>query len=141
MLEALREYTKTQDFTTFQETVQTQLQVMAGQINLTFTTTTDKITDLAGETNRQFEQISKYIRFIDGSIVLGRTDSAIKLKISNDVLYFFAGGDTTADISTAFAYFASNRLTVRDVSALNSLAIGLFSWIPESNGSLSLVKM
>lgn len=141
MLEALREYTKTQDFTTFQEIVQTQLQVMAGQINLTFTNTTDKITDLAGETNRQFEQISKYIRFIDGSIVLGRTDSAIKLKISNDVLYFFAGGDTTADISTAFAYFASNRLTVRDVSALNSLAIGPFSWIPESNGSLSMVKM
>lgn len=141
MLEALQEYSKTQDLEAFRQTVQTQLSVMAGEINMVFNTTTSQISNLSGSTSQQFEQISKYIRFVDGSIILGRSDSMIKLKMSNDIIYFFSGGDTTADVGTAFAYFASNKLTVKDVLALNSLAIGQFSWVPESNGSLSLVRI
>jgi hypothetical protein len=113
---------------------------MAGQIDMVFTTTTSDISTLDGDTKQQFDNITKYIRFIDGAIVLGQSDSLIKLRIENDILYFFAGADDAADVGTAFAYFAAGKLYVNDAEIVTSLKIGNFAFLPRANGNLSFRK-
>ena len=140
IMSALEEYTRTEDFTQLQSAVETQFSIMAGQIDIVFTTATSQISTLNGETKQQFDNIEKYIRFLDGSIVLGQSDSQIKLRIENDILYFFAGADDAADIDTAFAYFSAGKMYVTDADIVKSLKIGNFSFTPRANGNLSYRK-
>jgi hypothetical protein len=82
----------------------------------------------------QFQTISKYIRFVNGDIVLGEEGSAITLRIQNDRLSFLDGG---AEV----AYFSNKKLVILDANFLNSLQIGSFAFIPRKNGNLSLIKV
>lgn len=141
ILEALQTYTKTQDFNELSETIETQLTVMAGQIDFNFNTVTSQINTLSGDTTQSFDNITKYIRFIDGDIVLGQSDSQIKLRLENDILYFFSGADSAADVNTAFAYFSANKLYVTDGEFINSLGLGNFAFLPRANGNLSFKKV
>ncbi len=135
ILQALQNYVRTSDYETTVQTITTQFSVMNGIIEANFNTTTENFNGVQG----QFANIEKYIRFINGDIVLGNSDSAVKLRISNDILYFFTGADDNTDLANALAYFSNGELVVRDVNALHSLTIGNFYWQPENNGSLSLV--
>lgn len=135
ILQALQNYVRTSDYETTVQTITTQFSVMNGIIEANFNTTTENFNGVQG----QFANIEKYIRFINGDIVLGNSESAVKLRISNDILYFFTGADDNTDLANALAYFSNGELVVRDVNALHSLTIGNFYWQPEDNGSLSLV--
>lgn len=135
ILQALQNYVRTSDYETTVQTITTQFSLMNGKIEANFKTTTENFDGVQG----QFANIEKYIRFINGDIVLGDSESAIKLRISNDILYFFTGADDNTDLANALAYFSNGELVVRNVNALHSLTIGNFYWQPEDNGSLSLV--
>jgi hypothetical protein len=86
------------------------------------------------EARRHFTEIEKYIRFVNGNIVLGEQGNEITLRIENDRLSFLDDG---AEV----AYFSNKKLTVLDGSFLNSLRIGSFQFLPRENGNLSLVKV
>lgn len=86
-------------------------------------------------------EIYKYIKFVDGSIILAAEgENTYKLKLMNNVLFFYQGNDAVTDYETqAIAYFSTDGLVVKNLTATNTLAIGNFYWKPEDNGSLSLV--
>ncbi len=84
--------------------------------------------------NAQFEDISKYIRFVDGDIILGENGNELMLRIENDRISFLQAG-------VEVAFYSNKQLTVTDGSFLNSLRIGKFAFIPRANGNLSLVKV
>ena len=140
ILAALEEYVRTQDFTAFQSSIQTSFTVMAGTIEANFTETASRISTLNGETSQQFESVRSFIRLISSGIVIGKSTSAIKLKLENDVLYFFSGNEDSVTTDSAIAYFSSGKLYVNDVQVLSSLRIGSFSWVPES-GNLNFKKI
>ncbi len=140
ILAALEDYVKTQDFEAFQSSIQTSFSVMAGTIEANFTETTSRISTLGGETSQEFESVRSFIRLISSGIVIGRSTSAIKLKLENDVLYFFTGSEDSVTTDNAIAYFSSGKLFVNDVQVINSLRIGNFAWVPE-NGNLNFKKI
>lgn len=80
--------------------------------------------DAADESNGKFETIERYIRFIDGTIVIGILGNLIKLKLMNDAVFFFSGQDDTTDLGNAFAYFTSEELHVKKLSVSESASIG-----------------
>ena len=82
----------------------------------------------------QFETIHKYIRFVDGNILLGEDGNELTLRIENDRISFLDGG---AEV----AYFSNKQLYVLDGHFLNSLRVGKFAFLPRENGNLSLVKV
>lgn len=137
---ALEDYVRTQDFVALQNTVQTSFSIMAGTIEANFTETASRISTLNGETSQQFESVRSFIRLISSGIVIGKSTSAIKLKLENDVLYFFSGSEDSVTTDSAIAYFSSGKLYVNDVQVLSSLRIGSFSWVPES-GNLNFKKI
>lgn len=67
--------------------------------------------------------LSKYIRFENGEIVLGVSDSDMKLRISNDEIVFFAGEDFD-QYATVYARFTPSELMDAVVKALSSIYVG-----------------
>jgi hypothetical protein len=140
ILSALEEYVRTQDFSAFQSSIQTLFTVMAGTIEANFTETASRISTINGETSQQFESVRSFIRLISSGIVIGKSTSAIKLKLENDILYFFSGSEDSVTTDSAIAYFSAGKLFVNDVQVLSSLRIGSFAWVPES-GNLNFKKI
>ena len=140
ILTALEDYVKTQDFEAFRSSIQTSFTVMAGTIEANFTETASRISTLNGETSQQFETVRSFIRLISSGIGIGKSTSAIKLKLENDILYFFTGSEDSVTTDSAIAYFSSGKLYVNDVQVLSSLRIGSFTLVPES-GNLNFKKI
>ena len=86
------------------------------------------------DAREQFTQIKKYIRFVDGTIVLGDSSNKITLRIENGKIVFL---DQGAEV----AYFTNQQLTVTHAHFVNSMRIGEFAFIPRDNDNLSFVKV
>ena len=124
-------YTSSTSFEEFKEQISTQFTQTASAFSLQFDKLISQISTLNGETTLQFSEISKYIRFEDGNIILGRSDSALTLRIQSDRISFILD-------NVEIAYFSSGRLYVDNLEAITTLTVGNFAWIPRSNGNLSL---
>lgn len=73
--------------------------------------------------NGNFESLSKYIRFNNGDIVLGTSNSDMKLRISNNEIVFFVGEDFDPS-ARVYARFTPDELMDAVVKALSSVYVG-----------------
>lgn len=85
-------------------------------------------------TDIRFNEIQKYIRYIDGKIILGEVGNELELRIANDRLSFYQN-------NSEVAYFSNNKLFVTEGEFLDSLQLGKFAFIPRNNGNLSFKKV
>lgn len=92
------------------------------------------INDVAENADAQFQNISKYIRFEDGNIILGEVGNQLTLHIENDIIHFVDNNNTVA-------YFSNNKLYVTDGEFINTLRLGNFAFSPRENGNLSFSKI
>lgn len=134
ILSALEEYTKTSDFESYQETVSSQLKILADQIELRFTAATDQITTVSGDVQDVRTEINKYFRFSADGLVIGEEGNEITLKVDNDRISFLDGG-------LEVAYISNKQLYITDAHFLNSLRIGKFAFVPRKSGNLSLIRL
>ena len=110
--------------------------ITAGTINTGLVT----IQTPAGESafdatkNEVLDSISKYIRFENGNIVLGTSESKLTLKIQNDKIAFYENG-------VEIAYWENRKFFAVDGEFINALQLGKFAFIPRSNGNLSFKKV
>lgn len=133
LMDALKEYVTTGDFETFKTTISTQFEQTADSFNFNFNNITQQLNNLNGDTQEQFTEISKYIRFENGNIILGEANNKLILKIQNNKISFIQG--ETDEV----AYFSDNKLTVTHGNFEETLEIGNFAWKPRANKNLSLV--
>ena len=84
-------------------------------------------------TNKKISEINKYIRFIDGKIVLGETGNELMLTIQNDRVSFTQAG-------VEVAYFSNNNLYVKRAEILTTMKIGNYEFTPRTDGGLALRK-
>lgn len=95
------------------------------------------VVDANGElVDDRFTELYNYIRFVNGSIVLGGSDSAITLTIENDMIVFKKNG-------VQFGWWDGVDFhTGNIVVEVNERAqFGNFAFVPRSNGSLSFLKV
>ena len=78
-----------------------------------------------------YSNIQKYIRFVDGHIVIGVEGNPFSLDIGNDRISFMQNNSEIAYISNHEFYITSGIIT-------QNLRIGNFEFRPRSNGNLSL---
>lgn len=86
--------------------------------------------DLMNNTNASFEDIRKYIRFVDGNIELGQVDNEFKLTISKERISFTQGAQE-------IAYVSNSKMYNKFVEVTGSLQIGAFALTPRPNGNLA----
>lgn len=131
MMEVSETYAKNGDV---ESKIGTTFEQLKDSFSFEFTTLKEIVDSNDADARKQFETISKYIRFEDGNIILGETGNELVLRIKNDRISFL---DSGAEV----AYFSNKKLYVLDGQFLNSLQIGLFKFIPRENGNLSLVRL
>lgn len=119
-----------------QEQVTSEISTTYKQLNdsfeFMFKDLSTKIDENSGR--QEYEEIKKYIRFIDGNILLGQVGNELTLKITKDRISFFESGNEVA-------YFSNNKLYVTDGEYTNSLRLGKFAFLPRKNGNLSFKKI
>lgn len=114
--------------------VSTEIQQTKNSVDLYFNKFSADIESIISNTDAEFEEIKKYIRFVDGKILLGQVGNELELQIANDRIRFLQDG---AEV----AYFTNRKLYVTDAEFLHSLRIGTFAFMPRANGNLSFKKV
>ena len=114
--------------------VSTEIEQTKNSVEIEFTTFRADIDAVAAGADAEFEEIRKYIRFVDGKILLGEIGNELELQIANDRISFQQDG---AEV----AYFSNRKLYVTDTQILHSLQLGNFAFMPRDNGNLSFKKI
>lgn len=99
-------------------------------ITMSFNTLTEIMNSANAETQKQFQEQSKYIRF-DGGISLGEVGNEVTLRIENETIYFSVSDVKIMEITP-------NGIKIEKVIT-DEIDMGDFSLIIEEDGSLSLV--
>lgn len=134
MSEVSEKYYTSDEANLLQSSLSTQIEQTKEDITFTFDSYKSEVDKTNDATNTKFEEISKYIRFVDGKIVLGEVGNELELKIANDRIQFLQGGFEVA-------YFSNSKLYVTDGEYTNSLQLGNFAFVPRKDGSLSFKKV
>ena len=132
VLSAMENYVLQSDYDTYRNETDTELSIQAGEITAGFESVDTTIVRLNESMVQQFNYIESFIKLLaeiseggvitqEGGIVIGESSSDIKLKLQNDVLYFFTGDEKI--VRNPIAWFASNQLFV-DNSTINNLTLG-----------------
>lgn len=161
-LEQLRSYIQSVDgnYTLIQQTVDAITQTVAnqnvtiknildptGEIWTAITKNTSNLSSIEDSLNNEITERRSYIRFIpsEPAIVMGvDEDNEIKLKLVNNIIYFFNGADDSTDLSLAYAYFNSQEAFADRFVAGESVQIGKndnaahWLWKKLNNGDLVL---
>lgn len=114
--------------------VSTEIEQTKNSVEIQFAQFSADVEAVAAGADAEFEEIRKYIRFVDGQILLGEVGNELELQISNDRISFLQDG---AEV----AYFSNRKLYVTDTQILHSLQLGNFSFMPRANGNLSFKKV
>jgi hypothetical protein len=136
ILSALESYVETSNFEQFKETVSAQLDILASEIIMNFTSTTESIDNVNGDLQMKFTELHKHISFSENGIRLGSNESAITLEIDNDMILFKKNG-------VQFGWWDGVDFhTGNIVVEVNERAqFGNFAFIPRSDGSLMFLKV
>ena len=124
-------YVSSNSFEEYREEISTVLTQTAEDFSIQFNEITQNVTNLGNTVKTQYSEIQKYIRFIDGKIVIGVVGNPLILEIRHDKIVFIAN-------NVEIAYFSSGRLYVNEVEALISLTLGNFAFMPTQSGGMSL---
>lgn len=133
---ALESYTKTTDLDSFRQTMESQFSIMADEIALRFTETTEHIVNVDGDLQRTVETLAKHFGFGTTGLVIKAGENDMSLTLDNGLIIFKKNGQQ-------FGWwdgvdFHTGNIVI-DVSERAQL--GNFAFVPRSNGSLSFLKV
>lgn len=138
ILNAMQDYVKTGDYESFQQTVSSQLQVMASEITMNFTTTTNSVENINGDMQNRFEQLSKYIKFSgETALTLGTGEGAITLELDPETGISFKKNGVQFGWWDGTDFHTGNIV----VNVNERAQFGDFAFIPRSDRSLMFLKV
>ena len=104
----------------------------AEQVELRFAQAQQAAQDAADALEADRVERETYIRFTADGMELGKTDSTLIARLTNDRLSFLDGGREVA-------YVSNNKLYITQAEILDNLHLGSFAFEPRASGNLSLV--
>ena len=119
------------DYAVFTQAVKNILQMDPNGTTMLFQRITEEINSVNATQAANYAEILKYIRFVDGTIILGEEGNETTLKLENEILGFYQYGKRVA-------YFQYNRLYVDQLEAISSLRLGNYQFQPNTTGGMSL---
>lgn len=136
ILAALESYVETSNFEAYKETVSTQLQILADEIVMQFTSVVEQVNNVDGDLQAEITQRLKHITFSDDGIIIGAGENAMQLKLDNDMIRFMKNG-------MQFGWWDGVDFhTGNIVVDVNERAqFGNFAFVPRSDGSLMFLKV
>ena len=130
-------YVTSDEFATYRGAVSTAFEQTAESFDFKFTETKDAVDAVDKDLQDKYNERTSYIRFEDGNIILGKSDSEILLIQKNDRISFVRNVKDLPEV----AWFADDILHVTDGEFTMQLGIGKFGFRPGANGNLSFKKV
>lgn len=136
ILAALESYVETSNFEEYKETVSAQLQILADEIVMNFTSATEQINNVDGDLQAEITKRLKYITFSENGITIGAGENAMQLELDNNMIKFKKNG-------LQFGWWDGVDFhTGNIVVEVNERAqFGNFAFVPRSDGSLMFLKV
>ena len=136
IMNALESYVETSNFDEFRQTVESEFAVMADRISMTFTETTEQITNVNGDLQAVIEDLQKHFEFSVDGLTVKAGENTMSLLIDNDMISFTKNGQQ-------FGWWDGVDFhTGNIVVSVNERAqFGDFAFIPRSNRSLDFLKV
>jgi hypothetical protein len=133
----LEEYVTSDEFGRYKSSVSTQFTQTSDEFKMQFDSAKTEIDHVNEDLQQKYEERTRYIRFVDGDIILGSTDSEIMLIIKNDRISFVRNVSGLPEV----AWFADDVLNVTEGQFTTQLNIGKFGFRPGASGNLSFKKV
>jgi hypothetical protein len=130
-------YVTNDELGSYKTEVSTQFQQTASDFEMKFTSATDAIDAVNKDLQDKYDERTSYIKFTDGNIVLGRSESDIMLILKNNRVSFVRNVSGNPEI----AYISDDVLYITEGEFLTQLRIGKFGFTPGANGNLSFKKV
>jgi hypothetical protein len=137
IMSAMENLVETGDFETYKQAINAEFELLAGEINMVFESTTETINDVNGDLQSKFNQLYKHIQFTgEDGIVISMGTGKMALQLDNDIISFTKDG-------RQFGWWDGIDFhTGNIVVEVNKKAqFGNFALVPRSDGSLSFVKV
>lgn len=112
--------------------VSSQMAQTAEQVEIRFTQAQEATQQVADDLEADRNERETYIRFTADGMELGKSDSALIARLTNDRLSFLENGREVA-------YVSNNKLYITQAEILDNIHLGSFAFVPRENGNLSLV--
>ena len=130
-------YVTETEFGAYKNEVSTQFVQTATGFEMQFNSVTDLIDGVKTDVQNESTERKSYIRYVDGQIHLGKSDSKIMLILKNDRISFVRNETGYPEM----AYISNNILYITEGEFLQQLRIGKFGFVPGANGNLSFKKV
>ena len=130
-------YVTETEFGEYKKDVSTTFEQKEDSFDFKFKQTTDAIDSVDKDLQAKYNERTSYIRFEDGNIILGKSDSEIMLIQKNDRISFVRNVANRPEV----AWFADDILHVTEGEFTVQLDIGKFGFKPGANGNLSFKKV
>ena len=130
-------YVTNDGLTEYKTEVSTQFTQTASDFEMKFGSVTEDIDKVNQDLQDKYEERTSYIKFTDGNIILGRSESDIMLILKNDRVSFVRNVTGNPEI----AYISDDVLYITEGEFLTQLRIGKFGFTPGANGNLSFKKV
>jgi tRNA U55 pseudouridine synthase TruB len=136
VLAALEDYTLTTDTEKLEQTISSELSIMADRITASFESATQQITEVDGEVRAVSEELQKHFEFSADGLTIKAGENAMNLVLDNDMIRFVKNGQE-------FGWWDGVDFhTGNIVVEVNERAqFGDFAFIPRTNGSLDFLKV
>ena len=122
------------DLQSYKNEVSSQFTQTSDAFTMQFTSVNELINQVASTEDTHHSELTRYIRFVNGVIILGEAGNDYTVELSNTKLSFkFQGNEV--------AYVSNKTLYINDAEVKEQETIGNFAFIPRSNGSLSFRKV
>lgn len=137
ILSALESYVLTNDYDSFKETVSTQLQILSEEIVMKFTTVTEQVSTVEGDTQSQFNKLYKHITFSgDNGIEIHDGVNTLSLTMDTDGISFKKNGEQFG-FWDGVDFYTGNII----VEVNERAQFGNYAFVPRSDNSLMFLKV
>jgi hypothetical protein len=128
-----QEFVRQNDYETQISQLSTTITQTAADIVFNFNALNLAVSNLENDVSNTFQETNKYIRFVDGVIIIGDVASPLTVEIHNDRINFTQNGN-------AVAYISQSRLYISQAEITTSLKIGNFAFTAEADGGMSIKR-
>ena len=129
---AMEQYTLTGDFTAYQQTVSTQMQLLSDSLTISISNVASEVTRVEGDTQAQITDITKLFRFTENGLLIGELGNEVLLRLDSDTVEFLR--NNFAELWLDPSGIHADNIEVRRIQ------IGRFEIVGESDGRLSFRK-
>lgn len=115
-----------------------EFDVMSNEISMKFTTVSEQVQNVDGQTQTKFNELYKYIKFSgESAITIGSGDSAITLELDNEKGIVFRKNGVQFGLWDGENFYTGNII----IGVNERAQFGNFAYVPRSDGSLSFLKV